>query len=120
MEQKYPHETLGRTLLEETVAGELRRVYARPHDGWLEVGEFTRGPLTRDFYFCPAHLHCVHIDDVWAPDDQAAQFFETGSPFLVDYMDDLDAREIPYGYFNCDVGSSVSYRPARVRATDLE
>ncbi len=113
MEHVYPQETIGHTLYEEFEDGELRRVYKRGHEGWIEIGEFTRGPLTQNMYGAPAHLHCIHVDNEHLERIQVEKFFEKGSPFLVDYMDELDEQGIPYGYLNCEMDSHVSYRPAR-------
>lgn len=109
--KEYPQETLGTTLLNDIVEGEYRRVYAVTRKGFLEVGEFTKGPLTEALYNAQVHLHTIQIYHESAIKELKA-FFAGGCPYLADYMDDLDARGIPYGYMNSMVGKYVSYRPA--------
>ncbi len=109
--KEYPQETLGTTLLNDVVEGEYRRVYAVARKGFLEVGEFTKGPLTEALYNAQVHLHTIQIYHESAIKELKV-FFAGGCPYLADYMDDLDARGIPYGYMNSMVGKYVSYRPA--------
>ena len=59
--QSYPQESAGVTLLSCEHGGERRRVFVRRRGTRLEVGEFTRGPLTRELYGAPAHHHCVQL-----------------------------------------------------------
>ena len=57
----YPQESAGVTLLSCEHGGERRRVFARRRGTRLEVGEFTRGPLTSELYDAPAHHHCIQL-----------------------------------------------------------
>lgn len=115
MEESYPQETLGTTLIDVAIRGERRRIYLHQRLEYWEVGEFTQGPLTQEVYGAPVHLHCVHLanDEIAR---KAAHFFKDGEYFLADYMDSLDEQGIAYGYLNNHEGGRVSYRPARSRS----
>ena len=115
MAKDYPHETKGTTLLDVTHENERRRVYLHRHVGYVEVGEFTQGPITQLLYEWPVHVHCIHLPKDSVPDD-LTKYFSVGEPFLADYMDELDARQESYGYLNTVANRYVSYRPARHRA----
>lgn len=110
MKSSYPQENMGVTLLDVTYAKERRRVYVQNRMGYLEVGEFTRGPLTQKLYGWPVHLHCMHLPSNF-PIEELQEFFLLGEPFLADYMDELDAKGVPYGYLNSVTSKYVSYRP---------
>ena len=112
MTKTYPQETLGTTLLDITHANERRRVYAHGRAGYLEVGEFTQGPLTQALYEWPVHLHSIHLSADF-PLEDVRQYFCLGEPYLADYMDELDTRHIPYGYLNSVMNKYVSFRPAK-------
>ena len=129
MNTTYPHETMGKTLLLCDEGDERRRVYARRRNQLLEVGEFSWGTSTLVGYGAPAHVHCVHLERHGQQGCAASltrlgygerkveelleQYFAKEKGLLTDFMDDLDAWGVPYGYLNVDVGSHVSYRPAR-------
>lgn len=110
----YPQQTLGTTLLATTSGTEDRRVYLCKRVGYVEVGELTLGTLTRDLYDAPAHLHCIHLDDEDVPRDLSS-FFSSNDLYLVDLMDALDERGVPYGYLSNEGGRHITYRPARSR-----
>lgn len=119
------------SLLESESSGEFRRVYVRHRKEGLEVGEFTRGPLTEAIYGGPTHSHCTFIVGVSMQslvnvlvftlgvpgerdvDHLLALFFKGGEPFLADLMDLLDKERVSYDYLNSVEGGHVSYRPAR-------
>ena len=125
----YPQESAGVTLLSCEHGGERRRVFARRRGTRLEVGEFTRGPLTSELYDAPAHHHCIQLSAsasrrltrtlfewLGAPGEQGVEdllraFFVRDERFLTDLMDLLDSRCVPYGYLNSMMGKYVSYRP---------
>ena len=125
----YPQESAGVTLLSCEHGGERRRVFARRRGTRLEVGEFTRGPLTRELYDAPAHHHCIQLsasasrlltrtlsERLEMPEEQGVEdllraFFSRDERFLSDLMDLLDNRSVPYGYLNSMMGKFVSYRP---------
>lgn len=127
--QSYPQESAGVTLLSCGHGGERRRVFVRRRGTRLEVGEFTRGPLTRELYDAPAHHHCIQLgasasgalvqvlselQDI--PKEQGIAdllraFFARDERFLADLMDLLDGESVPYGYLNSMMGKYVSYRP---------
>lgn len=111
MASSYPQETLGTTLLSVDHEGESRRVFVVERRGYIEVGEFTRGPLTRELYDDPAHYHAIHVD-VDAPVLYKG-FFMEGEPFLADLMDAYDAQGVSYGYLNTTANHHASFRPPR-------
>lgn len=112
MADKYPQFEVGTTLVWSECGDERRRVYLRQRGPVVEVGEVTSGTCTQNVYGSPAHLHCLHLRDLGAV-RHAREFFAEGEPYLVDYMDELDARGDAYGYMSTLVGQYVCYRPAR-------
>ena len=146
MGMRYPQESLGSTLLLVERHGEYRRVFSRTtapglaeddargrvvglgQDAALEVGEFTRGELTREVYGTEAHCHRVRLDAAEAAEAAAAlgkllgeegmavdvllaHYFGEDQRFLADLMDDLDASRVSYGYLNTSEDGRVTYRP---------
>ncbi|MBR3158990.1 MAG: hypothetical protein IKF14_07775 [Atopobiaceae bacterium] len=129
MSQVFQQEMQGTTLLMVDQGNEWRRIFAHREHTELEVGEFTRGPLTSEVYDAPAHYHCVRLDcagmqegavrlgellgEVGQSDFELLLhgYFADEHRFLADLMDELDGWHIPYGYLNGVVGSHVSYRP---------
>lgn len=112
MTQECPQETMGTTLLARESGEDFRRVYLLKRNGYVELGEFSRGPLTQGTFGAPTHAHSLHLEDMSLEEDLKA-FFAAGEPQLADLMDELDAQNIPYGYLNSTTGSHVSYRPAK-------
>lgn len=115
MVQNHPFETLGTTMVEEHVGREYRRVFLADRGYVLDVGEYTRGPLTQQTYGTPTHHHVVQI----ARRDLAGlveSCFNGGEGYLADLMDELDAKDIPYGYLNTIPGRYVAYRSHRASA----
>ena len=125
----YPQESVGVTLLSCEHGGERRRVFVRRRGTRLEVGEFTRGPLTCELYDAPAHHHCIQLGASASgalaqtlselqgiPKEQGIAdllraYFAHGEKFLADLMDLLDGESVPYGYLNSMMGKYVAYRP---------
>ena len=110
MEKAYPQETIGVTLVLQEDRGELRRVFMRWRSDFLEVGEFSKGPVTDGVYGSPVHLHCAQLRGVQA-EALAQGFFLGGSAFLADFLDELDRLGVPYGYLSTVLGDSVAFRP---------
>lgn len=109
----YPLESVGTTLLDTTEDGERRRVYMRERAGGIEVGELSYGPLTQAIFDAEERHHCVHLPcEERAVVEKVLETMGEGL-CLVDLMDELDARDVPYGYLNSIAGQCVSYRPAR-------
>lgn len=111
MHRNYPYDTLGTTLAQEYNDGERRRVFLKKRAGYIEVGEFSVGVLTRAIYNAPTHLHSVHLRGSSGP-KIAIEYFAKGKTLLSEFMDELDRRQISYGYFNSTPGQNVSYRPS--------
>ncbi len=125
----YPQESAGVTLLSCEHGGERRRVFARRRGTRLEIGEFTRGPLTSELYDAPAHHHCIQLSvsasrlmvralSEWlgmymdsGVEDLLRAYFVRDEMFLTDLMDLLDECSVPYGYLNSMMGKYVAYRP---------
>ena len=125
----YPQESAGVTLLSCEHGGERRRVFVRRRGTRLEVGEFTRGPLTYELYDAPAHHHCIQLgapasrllaqrlsERQGVPREQGIAdllraYFVRDERFLADLMDLLDSQSVPYGYLNSMMGKYVAYRP---------
>lgn len=112
-EQRYPQETMGTTLVSVNEGDEWRRVFVRAQRAWLEVGEFTKGLLTRAVYDAPVHYHCVQLCDM-GQKTLAEEFFAHDDRQLGDFMDALDEKNVPYGYLDVQAGHRITYRPARV------
>lgn len=110
MNRVYPQETIGTTLLQQSEFSERRRVFVNRRNNYIEVGEFTKGPHTQEFYGAPCHYHAVHVfveDAV----ELARKFFTRDDACLADYMDILEAQKISYGYLSNEPGKLVAYRP---------
>ena len=128
MEYTCQYDAMGTTLLEDEQNGEYCRVFLCQEPGNLELGEITRGPLTRDMYDVPAYYHAVQLDkkseacvgrklgERWkrvgseSLDVLLTSYFADKKRFLADFMDDLDAWRVPYGYVSGAVGGRMSYR----------
>ena len=131
----YPQESAGVTLLSCEHGGERRRVFVRRRGTRLEVGEFTRGPLTCELYDAPVHHHCIQLgasasrllaqrlsERQRIPKEQGIAdllraYFAQDEKFLTDLMDLLDSQSVPYGYLNSMMGKCVAYRPERRHAS---
>ncbi len=110
MAESYPQETIGTTLLSTSSGGEYRRVYMRTRPAGIELGEFTKGPLTQEYYGAPTHHHSVQLQgDALA--GYIKSYFKNKDIFLADFMDVLDSQHITYGYVNSMQGEYVTYRP---------
>lgn len=112
MLQGHPLESLGATMVEEDAGEEYRRVFLADRGYVLDVGEYTCGPQTQRTYGMQTHHHVVQLasrDLI----ELVEACFKGGEGYLVDLMDELDAKGIPYGYLNTIPGKYVAYRSHR-------
>ena len=116
------------TLQELRDGSEYRLVTARAGAGRLEVGEFSRGPLTSSIYDAPTHYHAVHLDGsslaqcarnlgkleglAECEDERGllGAFFASERRCLADLMDCLDGWQVTYGYVSQTAHRGTTYR----------
>ena len=106
----YPQETMGTTLVIAMNGDEWRRVFLRERGGLLEVGEFTRGPITRFYYDAPVHYHCTYVPGLHLKACVKEFFEEDSDRELLDLIDRLNDLGISVGYVDVQMGKFARYR----------